>query len=121
MIYIEGFWTLGSMFVAGVAWLALSSEGWRVLTLITALPVAVSSFACIAFLPESPRWLVTQGRSEEAAEVVRYAAAVNGYHIPDFKLDRNIEKEEHVPLSEFLKPDQIKLSIPLWTVWACFG
>jgi MFS transporter, putative metabolite:H+ symporter len=121
LIYIEGFWTLGSIFVAGMAWMALSSEGWRVLTLCTAIPVCMSSFACVALLPESPRWLVTQGRDKEAAEVIRYAAAVNGFSLPDFRLDPNVEKEEHVPFSEFMKPSQIRLTIPLWIVWTCFG
>lgn len=109
------------MFVAGVAWISLSRDGWRVLTLCTAIPVAVSSFACIALLPESPRWLVTQKRTAEAAEVIRYAAAVNGHDLPPFRLDDNVEKEEHVSFAEFLKPSQIRLSIPLWTVWTCFG
>lgn len=121
LIYIEGFWTLGSIFVAGVAWASLSNEGWRVLTLCTAIPVCLSSMACVALLPESPRWLVTQGRTKEAAEVIGYAAAVNGYALPDFQLDPKIEKEEHVPFSEFVKPPQIRLTLPLWTVWTCFG
>mmetsp|Transcript_24551 Transcript_24551/g.36146 ORF Transcript_24551/g.36146 Transcript_24551/m.36146 type:complete len:495 (-) Transcript_24551:206-1690(-) len=122
LIYIEGFWTLGSMFVAGVAWACLSSDGWRVLTILTALPVALSSVACIALLPESPRWLVVQGRLTEAANVVKYAAEVNGSTLPDFTLSSaGVEKEETVAFSEFLKPAQRRLSIPLWTVWMCFG
>ena len=55
LIYIEYFWTLGSMFVAGVAWVLLSSSGWRVLTYVTAIPVAVSLVGSVFVLPESPR------------------------------------------------------------------
>ena len=58
--YIEYFWTLGSLFVAGMAWLVLSSptgwiSGWRALTLITSIPVVVSSVFSFIYLPESPK------------------------------------------------------------------
>jgi putative MFS transporter len=43
LIYIEGFWTVGSIFVAGVAWWMLSSGGWRLLTIITAIPVTCAT------------------------------------------------------------------------------
>lgn len=39
LIYIEFFWTFGSLMVAGLAWLLLPSFGWRVLTFVTAIPV----------------------------------------------------------------------------------
>lgn len=56
LIYIEYFWTIGSIFVAGMAWLLLSQSGWRVLTMITAIPVAIALIWSIIVLPESPRY-----------------------------------------------------------------
>lgn len=61
LIYIEYFWTIGSMFVAATAWLLLSSEGWRVLVFVTAIPVTLSLVFSIFVLPESPRWLLEKG------------------------------------------------------------
>jgi MFS family permease len=55
LIYIEYFWTIGSIFVAGMAWLFLSQSGWRVLTMVTAIPVAIALIGSIIVLPESPR------------------------------------------------------------------
>ncbi|CAE7446419.1 Slc22a13, partial [Symbiodinium microadriaticum] len=109
------------MFVAGTAWLLLTSSGWRVLTFVTAIPVTVSLVGSVFVLPESPRWLLIQGRTKEAEEVMRAAAAYNGTDLPPFTLAP--EKEEHhgVPIWEFLKPEQRGLSMPLWTVWLCFG
>ena len=38
LIYIEYFWTIGSMFVAGAAWILLShGYSWRLLCYITAV------------------------------------------------------------------------------------
>eukprot|EP00602_Paraphysomonas_sp_CaronLab_P008749 CAMPEP_0185036990 /NCGR_PEP_ID=MMETSP1103-20130426/30801_1 /TAXON_ID=36769 /ORGANISM="Paraphysomonas bandaiensis, Strain Caron Lab Isolate" /LENGTH=502 /DNA_ID=CAMNT_0027574779 /DNA_START=122 /DNA_END=1630 /DNA_ORIENTATION=+ len=121
LIYIEYFWTLGSMFVAGVAWVLLSSSGWRVLTYVTAIPVAVSLVGSVFVLPESPRWLLVQGRREEAEAIIKSAAAFNGTELEEFTLAPLEEKVEDVSMLEFFKPGRINLSIPLWTVWLCFG
>lgn len=39
LIYIEFFWTMGSLMVAGLAWALLPTYGWRVLAYVTAVPV----------------------------------------------------------------------------------
>lgn len=79
LILIEYFWTLGSMFVAGTAWLFLGQYGWRVLAGITAVPIAITSIASIWYLPESPRWLLSQGRREDAERAVAWAYSFNGH------------------------------------------
>lgn len=78
LIYIEYFWTFGSLFVSGLAWASLSRYGWRFLTIMTAIPVTATSLFSVWCLPESPRWLLLKGRISEAEDVVRQAAAVNG-------------------------------------------
>ena len=50
--------------VAGVVW-----TGWRIAMLLQCVPAAVLLFGSI-WLPESPRWLVQQGRSDEARRVL---------------------------------------------------
>ena len=86
LVYIEMFWTFGAVFVAGLAWLTLSRFGWRFLAYVTAAPVAVTSILSLFYLPESPHWLLLKGRAEEAADVVRAAAQVNGVDIGEFEL-----------------------------------
>jgi MFS family permease len=78
LIYIEYFWTIGSLFVSGLAWASLSQQGWQFLTVMTAIPVTATSIFSIIYLPESPRWLLVKGRRVEAEKIVREAAAVNG-------------------------------------------
>ena len=63
LLYIEFFWTFGSMYVNGVAWLSLSRTSWRVLSYITAAPVTLASILSYYYLPESPRYLMLKGKS----------------------------------------------------------
>jgi DNA-binding LytR/AlgR family response regulator len=65
LVYIEFWWTFGSMFVTGLAWLILSSSGWRALIYVTAAPVTLSCIISYFYLPESPRWLLTKGKVKE--------------------------------------------------------
>ena len=39
-------------------------------------------FPSFRLINESPRWLITQGRYEEAAQVVKRAARMNGVEYP---------------------------------------
>jgi len=56
LVLIEYFWTLGSIIVAGLAWTLLSSSSWRVLAVLTAVPVSLSLLLGVFCLPESVRW-----------------------------------------------------------------
>ena len=41
-------------------------------------------YQCYAFsiIPESPRWLLSKGRYDEAMKTIHYIAEVNGRHLP---------------------------------------
>lgn len=128
LIYIEYFWTIGSVIVAGSSWLILPRYNWRVLTLITALPVAVSCVGSIPLLPESPRWLLAKGKIREAEAVVVTAAATNGFEISglDFKCrmstnEDNLEPQGTILRSLLFSWTNIKKFGPLCLIWCCFG
>ncbi|KAJ8383083.1 hypothetical protein SKAU_G00038610 [Synaphobranchus kaupii] len=56
-------------------------RSWRILLLVLTLP----GFLYIPlwwFIPESPRWLLAQGRLKEAEDIVRVAAKKNGVRPP---------------------------------------
>ena len=54
-----------------------ASGNWRLFAMITALPCFLSIFIGLAFVPESARWLCTQGRCDEAMVILRAAATTN--------------------------------------------
>jgi MFS family permease len=125
LIYIEYFWTIGSMLVAGVAWGTLSQQGWRFLAYMTALPVLLASVISYFYLPESPRWLLIKGRVTEAEDVIRAAAKVNGIEMTPFRLKPVMEMQETIKDANYLDllrdKEAMRTSIPLWTVWMMFG
>ena len=63
IFYLGG--AAGKMSMSLVAWL---SPTWRVMSLTLAAPAL--PFLLYAFLPESPSWLLSQGRDEEAIDVL---------------------------------------------------
>ena len=124
LVYIEGFWTLGSLFVTGLAWGTLTEYGWRVLAYLTAIPICIATIAGMIYLPESPRWLMLKGRVTEAEKVVRDAAQANGYDMGPFELipAEGETQEESNNYGDLVKDRQIRsISFPLWTVWTMFG
>ncbi|TFK69429.1 hypothetical protein BDN72DRAFT_767913, partial [Pluteus cervinus] len=61
-------WFIGSIVAAGVTFgtFAMNSNwAWRIPSLLQMLP-SVLQLAFIFFLPESPRWLISRGRKDEA-------------------------------------------------------
>lgn len=84
---MAAFWTLGNLFVAGLAWLIIPASigyhsdhfvynSWRIFLLICAFPSFIVA-ALLFFLPESPKFLLIQGRTEEAMEIFRHIYSTN--------------------------------------------
>eukprot|EP01038_Epipyxis_sp_PR26KG_P007600 gene7600-10349_t len=123
LIYIEYFWTFGSLFVAGLAWAILNSSGWRVLTFVTAIPVTIASIFSVFYLPESPRWLLLMGRTEQAEVIVKEAAIVNKITLAPFTIISDSTKvhKDASYLDLILIPQNRNISLPLWSIWFLFG
>lgn len=51
--------------------------------------------------PESPRWLISVGRDDEALAIIRSAAATNGLDPSDLFKGNVKLKDEHVETSKF--------------------
>ncbi|XP_064641400.1 organic cation transporter protein-like [Lineus longissimus] len=88
-----------AVFVCGYVLMTLPAyyiRNWRYLTLtvgVFQLPLVGLGW----FIPESPRWLMTMNRKEEAEKIIQRAAHVNGRKIPKNILDSvdaHVSKEE---------------------------
>ncbi|KAJ8011465.1 hypothetical protein DPEC_G00058500 [Dallia pectoralis] len=65
---------------------------WRVTQFVIAAPTAVVA-VYIWFIPESARWLLDRGRTQEAKALILRAAAINKHTVPDTMLDQIDEKK----------------------------
>lgn len=77
LMLFELFFVSGSVVEVLLAWLALSSYGWRSVLLLSTLPLWVA-LALSPYVPESPRWLASHGHTAAAAAVLRRGATANG-------------------------------------------
>ncbi|MDO5648553.1 MFS transporter [Paracoccus sp. (in: a-proteobacteria)] len=80
LVWLEGFWAIGTIIIALTAWAAASwgaTAPWRWIFFVAAAP-AVIGFFLRFWVPESPMFLIRQGRQAEARAVIDRVLRVNG-------------------------------------------
>ncbi|XP_033115530.1 organic cation transporter protein-like [Anneissia japonica] len=82
------YWACGIMLLALLGYFI---RDWRTLQIVLSVPTAVAAIY-VAFLPESARWLLSQGEFSKAEAIIQRAAKVNKVTIPQNIFD---DKEEH--------------------------
>ena len=114
--YNFGFWGLMT------AVLAYILPHWRHLQLLFSLPLVVL-LPAYWFLPESSRWLLANGRQEEAEQIIRQIAEYNGKTLPaTFRL---IPPKRNVPAGKssftffqlFMWPNLRKKTLICYYLW----
>jgi len=128
LLVIEYFWTVGVLFVVGVASYTLGdgheTSNWRLFVTICVIPCWLSVMIGFLYVPESPRWLCAQGRGEEALEILRIAASRNGHNVellfPD-GVRLNDEAKEVSNPCELFSPQWRSTTLQLWGAWGCFA
>ncbi|XP_041852292.1 proton myo-inositol cotransporter-like isoform X2 [Melanotaenia boesemani] len=72
LVTVNTLFITGGQFIASVvdgAFSYMSHDGWRYMLGLSVLPAVLQFFGFI-FLPESPRWLLQKGQSQEARQVL---------------------------------------------------
>ncbi|KAJ8418789.1 hypothetical protein AAFF_G00002880 [Aldrovandia affinis] len=83
-IFSHGFFAVGLMIMSGIAY---GVRDWRTLQLVLSAP-ALALGVYYWILPESARWLLTQGKQEEARLLLQKAARVNKSEVSKDLLDK---------------------------------
>lgn len=105
--FMAAFWTLGNLFVASLAWLVIPSgigyhsshfvyNSWRIFLVICSIPSLIVG-VLLFYLPESPKFLLSIGRFEEALAIFRGIYVTNTGNPP-----------EMYPVKELLIDDQLR-------------
>lgn len=89
-------------------WIILVTGHWKTISLVTSIPLALAIFTPL-ILPESPRWLLSKGRVDDAVERVLEIGRINKKEVPiklieQFKRNASAEtKEENDSCLKLLK------------------
>jgi MFS family permease len=127
LIMINYTWTMGVLYVIAVAYLFLRTEqsSWRVFSCWCSFPCVVSCLVGYVFVPESPRWLVSRGRLDDAMNVLRIAAATNGNDVdfifPESMKLKPARKMRDANVLELLQPQWRNVTLRIWGAWFTFA
>ncbi|CAG7834483.1 unnamed protein product [Allacma fusca] len=102
-------WVFGMASLPLLAWL---TRTWFFMGLVTSVP-GILIFLYWFWVPESPRWLISRGRIQEAAVVIRRIAKVNGTSdkLSDQKLDSMLK-------TLVIQQDQCDRNVGVWTLFS---
>ncbi|CAB9498850.1 Synaptic vesicle 2-related protein [Seminavis robusta] len=151
LLLIEYFWTIGCLLVIVFAELTLAhgKANWRLFVILCSIPCFVSIIVGHLCVPESVRWLVSEGRNEEALHILRQAAVTNkltattpltqddsngeddNSHVDDvdliFPLDTQLTSDEDhsaensASFLDLFKPQWRGIMLRIWGAWGGFG
>lgn len=120
VVLLEAFWAVGWILAAviGTFVVGASQSGWRWALALGMVPAAYALVVRLK-LPESVRFLETQGRHEEAEKVVASFEA----EVDDADIDRSTPaptySEEDITATSIWSKSLRGRTLALWTIWFC--
>ncbi len=112
--WLTTMWAAGNTiaYLVGEALLQLGPDAWRWMLLSPAIPAAVLMVARFG-TPESPRWLLSKGRTEEAKAALRKALG------PDAELDDLPAEPGQTSLRGLISKGYLRRTVFVAVFWAC--
>jgi MFS transporter, putative metabolite:H+ symporter len=119
IVLLESFWAYGSVLAALIGYLFIPAFGWQVAFLIGAIP-ALYVFILRRAIPESPRYLLSQGQQAEAEAVMRQVEASAGIvpepAAPITNASGTVAKPR-ARLADLFAPKFARRTVVLWVLW----
>ena len=118
MVMLESFWAIGWLLAALIAYCIIPVTGWRAAFIIGAVP-ALYTVIIRSHLPESVRYLLKEGRTQEACRIVADLEKKSGVPFKPFTATDLTAHERNIsPSFITLWSDRfIKRTVMLWAVW----
>jgi MFS transporter, putative metabolite:H+ symporter len=117
LIYLESFWAVGTIMAASLAWAFIPNYpfGWRLLIGTSAI-LALLGLWVRRTVPESPRYLLINGRPQEAREVLQTVARMNRRPIAIGTLQAEAHPPRH-GLGAIWRPALLRTTLMLSVIW----
>lgn len=116
---VQVLFSIGLLFVAIVSVYVVPHWGWRWMFIIGAIP-ALIAIPMRSVLPESPRWLASQGRNDEADQAlsrIETIAVHDGKPVPALPADLPNVAEAKPRIAELFKGMYLRRTLSVWLLW----
>ncbi len=116
IVLLESFWAYGTIAAGLIGVFVLPQWGWRGAFLVGALPAFYVAYLRRA-LPESPRYLASRGRMNEADAVVRRVEREGGGALVTVAAAVAPPPSPTVGLADLWRPAFARRTLMLWLLW----
>ncbi|WP_299360647.1 MFS transporter [uncultured Paracoccus sp.] len=117
LVWLEGFWAVGTLIVALTAWYAASTgltSPWKLIYIVAALPALIGIFLRL-WVPESPMFLIRKGRLDEARSVLNRVRRTNGIAALSDKIRLSVPAG--IPGEGLFSGGRARMTIAVMALW----
>ncbi|SEI07176.1 MFS transporter [Paracoccus alkenifer] len=119
LVWLEGFWALGTLIVALTAWAAATwalGAPWKLIYIVAALPACIGIFLRL-WVPESPMYLLRRDREPQARAIINRVRVANG--APALPKDARLilPPAAPAPAGGILAPGLARTTLAVLSVW----
>lgn len=117
VIVLQFFWSCGTLIVTTICFFVVPMFGWRVFLLLSTIPM-LFVLCGVAWLPESPRYLLLQNRKRSCLKVINRIARMNRSEMIENVSDSSIAES---PYYDLIHPNYRLTSICVYYLWFMAG